>query len=801
MVTRLTGRPGLGFIAALILTSFFSSVLSIRTEVVTNCNQLKAALKSRQPVDKIIVNGNIRCTRSNWSETVVVGKNLLITGGAAKPGKASIDWANTDQVITLRFGVMLTFKNLILIQDFLEVGSLNVDFLSADEGAEVTFKGVAVGVRSCPQPIGHFDMVLENLTRPAQIQGVQEAKRINSMGLRVVDVAFTPSTSTSLWRMCNTMFLCSIQSPLDGVFDRVFAGTEKKGSCPGPTFEERVVLETGAPQRKIEQPGDSNNIWLAALTTASTLVLVVLMGLVFHKFIYPHIRGKNKDRGGDGNEMVQKDEDIITNKVAPVSPVKAMSGQKMKLTDIELGAQLGRGGYGIVYQGYYQGIPVAIKVIDHEKGKNLSESGVPLEAYLSQQMYHINIVQTFLYQTHRIGDLYGGSEALKFEASIPGRNAQMDTQIMSTQMSTDGDIFSSLAADSMTPEEYNSYRTFLVLEFCDAGPLSKAIREGVFLYSEAHWRPRIMDILLTVMDIAKAMSYLHSKRIIHGDLKPENVLLKSDVSDSRGYICKVGDFGLSRFLATNTHIETFTLGTVTHMPPELLKNGILTPAADVYSFGMLFWRIMSGQNPFRHMTHNDIMVEVVSGRRPDIDEQFPIECTRLIQDCWQQDHKSRPTFMQVVERLKDMMAQVASVQQAPQIVVEDAKIVVEGERAGGGISSDDGFTSECSGLVSGMEGMDKGRKTGEVKFSGPLPRDNVVWAPSHMFLSSNPPGDEDSDAPSETHTDKHKRWDSGQSVDIDAFGSTTDLEVIEENAIRAARVPPSHKDAGVERTH
>lgn len=106
--------------------------------------------------------------------------------------------------------------------------------------------------------------------------------------------------------------------------------------------------------------------------------------------------------------------------------------------------------------------------------------------------------------------------------------------------------------------------------------------------------PKLKHAILTALDVAHAMMYLHNVRIIHGDLKAANVLLKSDITDQRGYVCKVGDFGLSRFLAEDTHIETFTCGTITHMPPELLKGGVLTPAADVYSFAILMWELITG---------------------------------------------------------------------------------------------------------------------------------------------------------------------------------------------------------------
>ena len=134
-----------------------------------------------------------------------------------------------------------------------------------------------------------------------------------------------------------------------------------------------------------------------------------------------------------------------------------------------------------------------------------------------------------------------------------------------------------------------------MLEFCDKGALSRAIRDGSFLTIQgSEKRANIIHTILTGLDIARAMMYLHNVRIIHGDLKTENVLLKSDASDPRGFVCKVGDFGLSRFLAEDTHIETFTCGTITHMPPEVLKGGVLTPAADVYSFAILLWELLTG---------------------------------------------------------------------------------------------------------------------------------------------------------------------------------------------------------------
>ena len=97
-----------------------------------------------------------------------------------------------------------------------------------------------------------------------------------------------------------------------------------------------------------------------------------------------------------------------------------------------------------------------------------------------------------------------------------------------------------------------------------------------------------VGIYRSLLDITAGMDYLHSAGVMHGDLKGANVLLKSTATDPRGFQCKLADFGLSRMLDMDmTHISTHTYGTISYMPPELLSQGKMTRAADVYSFGML----------------------------------------------------------------------------------------------------------------------------------------------------------------------------------------------------------------------
>uniref|UniRef100_A0A7S2BRV6 Protein kinase domain-containing protein n=1 Tax=Florenciella parvula TaxID=236787 RepID=A0A7S2BRV6_9STRA len=150
-------------------------------------------------------------------------------------------------------------------------------------------------------------------------------------------------------------------------------------------------------------------------------------------------------------------------------------------------------------------------------------------------------------------------------------------------------------------------------------------------------------------DVACAMQYLHENKIIHRDIKSHNLLV------APGGIVKLCDFGLVKTKNTQA-------GTPAYMAPELLENASFNKSVDVYAFGILLWELFTGEVPFAGYEIPDIITQVTSGNRlrvPTVDT--PVEIRRMIEDCWAQDPKARPSFPDILVvldgLLKDMPQQ------------------------------------------------------------------------------------------------------------------------------------------------
>lgn len=173
---------------------------------------------------------------------------------------------------------------------------------------------------------------------------------------------------------------------------------------------------------------------------------------------------------------------------------------------------------------------------------------------------------------------------------------------------------------------------------------------GGSLYSRLHSKiasSKLTSTKLSIISlgIAYGMAYLHSKNIVHRDLKSLNILL--DANDCPN----ISDFGV----ATIQQNETLTggAGTAQWMAPEVLSSKPYDQKVDVYSYAMILWEMFTTHIPFNGMTQLEVAVAVCKQKmRPKIPLNCPKNLRRLITTCWDADPNKRPEFVRIVNALE-----------------------------------------------------------------------------------------------------------------------------------------------------
>ncbi|KAG0557777.1 hypothetical protein KC19_11G156500 [Ceratodon purpureus] len=159
-------------------------------------------------------------------------------------------------------------------------------------------------------------------------------------------------------------------------------------------------------------------------------------------------------------------------------------------------------------------------------------------------------------------------------------------------------------------------------------------------------------LLRVAIDISKGMDYLHQNKIIHRDLKAANLLMDENE------VVKVADFGVARVQA-QSGIMTAETGTYRWMAPEVIEHKPYDYKADVFSFGIVLWELLTGKVPYADLTPLQAAVGVVQkGLRPTIPRDINPKLTALLHKCWKADPAERPDFSVITASLQEVSKEV-----------------------------------------------------------------------------------------------------------------------------------------------
>ena len=156
---------------------------------------------------------------------------------------------------------------------------------------------------------------------------------------------------------------------------------------------------------------------------------------------------------------------------------------------------------------------------------------------------------------------------------------------------------------------------YLFLEYCNQGDLSKYIYSNSSKYNDEY-----------IYQIIKGLRCLYNTKIIHRDIKPQNILIKDN-------IIKISDFGFAKTFNDNDLISTFC-GSPLYMAPEILKLTEYTNKADIWSLGVIIYEIIFKKHPYPSKNKIELIKHIKSNSKikiPTINTQLKDLLEKLLE--------------------------------------------------------------------------------------------------------------------------------------------------------------------------
>ncbi|KAL3308471.1 Serine/threonine-protein kinase Nek4 [Cichlidogyrus casuarinus] len=183
--------------------------------------------------------------------------------------------------------------------------------------------------------------------------------------------------------------------------------------------------------------------------------------------------------------------------------------------------------------------------------------------------------------------------------------------------------------------DYRGY-LYIIMGYCEGGDLYNRLKDqhGVFLDE--------IQIVEWFVQIAIALQYMHERNILHRDLKTQNIFL------TKSKIIKVGDLGIARVLDDPNAMATTMIGTPYYMSPELYSNRPYNHKSDIWALGCITYEMASLKHAFNAQDFNSLSYKILSGKMPNMPQQYSTELLDLIKSMLNKKPEKRPSARRII---------------------------------------------------------------------------------------------------------------------------------------------------------
>lgn len=180
----------------------------------------------------------------------------------------------------------------------------------------------------------------------------------------------------------------------------------------------------------------------------------------------------------------------------------------------------------------------------------------------------------------------------------------------------------------------------IIMQYCEGGDLATYIKD----MRKQRQRIDEQQIMHYFVQILQALQYIHSKRILHRDLKTSNLFLMKSK-----FVVKLGDFGISRVLEGSIEAAITVVGTPYYMSPEVCENKPYTFKSDVWSLGCCLYEMCMLKHAFSADNLLGLVYKIVSDKYEPIPEQYTAQLNTLIQRMLEKKDKPRPSVKELID--------------------------------------------------------------------------------------------------------------------------------------------------------
>lgn len=180
-----------------------------------------------------------------------------------------------------------------------------------------------------------------------------------------------------------------------------------------------------------------------------------------------------------------------------------------------------------------------------------------------------------------------------------------------------------------------------VMEYCSGGELRK--------YVEMRGPLPLEEVTSIAIQIVDAIQYCHNARVVHRDLKLENILFADPLHSH----IKIVDFGISGMLTVNGQGDSSNAGSLLYLAPEVLSHtdNTSTPALDIWSIGCILYVLLAGTHPFQAANTREAMKLILNCRYPDLPPFVTLPWRRLIKGMLRKNPAKRWNLYRIGEFL------------------------------------------------------------------------------------------------------------------------------------------------------